>query len=94
MTRTLLEASALCLAAVATSLAILAVVGKPGGFAHTEPQPPRALVDPNPGEPVPAPEPGSASGPEPVPHGKHYDAAGARPTGPETPGREDRARIP
>jgi len=61
MTRTLLKASALCLVAVATSLAILAVVGNPGGFVRTEPQPQPALVDPNPGEPVPAPEP------EPVP---------------------------
>ncbi len=67
MTRTLLEALALCLVAVATSLAILAVVGKPGGLVHTEPLPQPALVDPNPGEPVPAPAPGPASGAEPVP---------------------------
>ena len=67
MTRTLLKTLALCLVAVATSLAILAVVGKPGGFVHTEPRPQPALVNPNPGEPVPARAPGSASGAEPVP---------------------------
>jgi hypothetical protein len=67
MTRTLLEALALCLVAVATSLAILAVVGKLGGLVHTDPLPQPALVDPNPGEPVPAPAPGPASGAEPVP---------------------------
>ena len=57
MTRTsLLVVLALCLVAVATSLAILAaVVGVPDGFVYTEPRPQPALVDPNPGEPVPAP---------------------------------------
>ena len=94
MTRTLLKTLALCQVAVATSLAILAVVGKPGGFVHTEPRPQPALVNPNPGEPVPARAPGSASGAEPVPtEGKHY-AAVARSPGPATPGREARARIP
>ena len=68
MTRTLLlKTLALCLVAVATSLAILAVVGKPGGFVHTETPPQPALVDPNLGEPAPAPEPAPAAEPAPAP---------------------------
>ena len=66
-TRTILEVLALCLSVVVIGLAILAVVGEPGGFVHTEPRPQPALVNPNPGEPVPARAPGSASGAEPVP---------------------------
>jgi hypothetical protein len=80
MTRTLLTALALCLVAVATSLAILAVVGKPGGFVHTEPPPQPALVDPNPGEPVPAPEP------EPVPPEPRYSTVPPGGAVPRVPG--------
>jgi hypothetical protein len=69
MTRTtLFVALALCLGAVATSLAILAaVVENPGGFVHTEPRPQPALVDPNPTEPVAA-----APAPEPEPPGPRH----------------------
>ena len=56
-TRTILEVLAICLSAVVIGLAILAVVGEPGGLVHTEPPPQPTLVDPNPGEPVPAPAP-------------------------------------
>jgi hypothetical protein len=87
MTRMLLKALALCLVAVATSLAILAVVGKPGGFVHTEPPPQPALVDPNPGESVPAPAP------EPVPTESTVPPGGAVP-GLVPQGRKRRAAKP
>ncbi len=101
MTRTtLLVALALCLVAVATSLAILAVVGKPGGFVHTEPPPQPALVDPNPGEHVtaPAPEPVPTESTVPpggavpglVPQGRKRRAAKPARESPESPGPRER----
>ena len=89
MTRTtLLVVLALCLIAVATSLAILAAVVEnpagfvPGGFVHTEPRPQPALVDPNPGEPAPAPEPAPAR--EPVPASEPVPAPAPEPVPPES----------
>ena len=52
-----MEVLALCLSVVVIGLAILAVVGEPGGFGHTEPPPHPTWVDPKPGEPMPVPAP-------------------------------------
>ena len=68
-TRTILEVLALCLSVVVIGLAILAVVGEPGGFGHTEPPPQPTWVEPNPGEPI------TVTAPEPVPPGPLHSTA-------------------